>query len=281
MKKAIIAITILSALVTTNLANAQAKKTQRKAATKTTAKSQTLDDVHLFQNFLRDASITKNFYGEGGLNYAGYDGASSFNIGVQGGYPMTPQIELNAGMGFVSYSVEGADGQSGLSDLLVAGRYNLSHSTTAISAGAYATLPIGEEKVGQGNLNFGAYGALRHPLDNGMVITGTLGLDFMETKTVEISGGTFDGTTYVPLTTEEKTEYKNSFVLAGGVIYPTNDQMSIVGELMLKTEVDYMLLSGGVDYKLDSGSRLRGGLGIGLDDGAPDILIMGSYLMPF
>jgi len=280
MKKALFSLVVFSAIFAVSIAGAQTKKT-KKTGSSAASQGQTLDDVHLFQSFLRDAAIANTMYGEGGLQYQSFDGGSIFSFGAQGGYPVSPLIEVNAGIGFLSYSADKADGSSGISDLAVAGRYNLMQGKTMVSAGGLVTLPIGEEKVGQGNLNFGGFGALRYPLDNGMVITGTAGLDFYETKEITYEAPTFNGTTFSGGGFKEETKYKTSFVLGGGVIYPTNDQLNLVGEFTLKTEVDYMLLSGGADYKLESGSRLRGALGIGLDDGAPDFLIMGSFLHSF
>lgn len=220
-----------------------------------------LDDVHLFQAFLRDAPITSTIYAEGGLDYWDYENGSTLYVGAQGGYPINPQIEVNAGLDFVNISPDKGDGQSGLSDLTIAGRYAISPKNAKISAGGFLTLPIGEEKVGASKLNFGGFGALRHPLNNGMVITATMGLDFLET------------TNY-----EGDSDRETSLVLGGGAIYPTSDHLNVIGELMLKTKIDYLMLSGGADYKLQAGSRVRGALGIGLDDGAPDLTIMFSFL---
>jgi len=228
-------------------------------------------DVHLFQTFLRDAPISKTGYGEVGFVYGDYDYASTWGIGVQGGYPINPKIELGAQWGFVNFSPEVGDGQSGISDLTVAGRYLIIPANLNFSAGGYLTLPIGSEDVGQGNLDFGAFGALRYPLNNGMVITGVLGLDFIETTEV-----TYDPITYE---TKEETSHESSILIGGGAIYPINEQFHAIGELNFHTEGDYALLSGGVDYSLAGGSRIRGGLGIGLDDGAPDFMLMASFLL--
>ena len=228
-------------------------------------------DVHLFQTFLRDAPISSSGYGEAGFVYGDYDYASTWGLGVQGGYPINPKIELGAQWGFVNFSPENGDGESGISDLTVAGRYLIIPDKFNLSAGAYLTLPIGSEDVGQGNLDFGAFGALRYPLNNGMVITGILGLDFIETTTMEYDPDTFE--------MEENTDYENSILIGGGAIYPINEQFHAIGELNFHTEGDYALLSGGVDYSLAGGSRIRGGLGFGLDDGAPDFMLMASFLL--
>lgn len=248
-----------------------------------------LDNVRLFQSFFYDAPIAQTGYVEGGLQFSDYDFASILGLGGQGGYPINEKIEVGASLQFLNWSPEEGDGQSGLSDLGAYGRYNvMNNGQTNFSAGAMITLPIGSEDVGQGNLNFGAFGAMRHALENGMIITGTIGLNFYETKTYEegdFTQGYFDPNTgeWVPpvyTEGEEKTEYENYLNIGGGVIYPVNDMLNVVGELTFRSEGDYMMLSGGGDYVMGSG-RVRGALGIGLDDGAPDLMIMGGYIIAF
>ena len=232
-----------------------------------------LDNIRLFQSFFYDAPIAQTGYVEGGLQFADYDYVSSFGIGGQGGYPINEKIEVGASLQFLNWSPEQGDGQSGISDLGAYGRYNImNNGQTNFSAGAMATLPIGSEDVGQGNLNFGAFGAVRHALDNGMVIVGNAGLFFYEATEYEVNLTTYE--------LEEKTSYENYLNVSGGVIYPVNDMLNVVGELTFRSEGDYMLLSGGGDYVMGSG-RVRGALGIGLDDGAPDLMIMGGYVIAF
>ena len=234
------------------------------------AQSNTLDNVHLFQTFLQDATISTTPYGEGGLSYSDYDYASMFDIGVQGGYPINPQVEVNASWGFINFSPEFGDGQSGITDLALAGRYLIAADEYKITAGGLITLPIGSKDVGQNRFNFGGFGAIRYPLQNGMVITGVAGLNFLEMSTFEYNVATGE--------TKEKSEHKASLLLSPGVIYPVNEQFHIVGELNFQTKIDWALLSGGVDYTLKMGSKVRGAIGFGLDNGAPDVMIMGSFL---
>lgn len=239
-----------------------------------------LDDVHLFQNFFRDATIASNPYGEGYVNYSSYEYGSMFDLAAQGGFGINPKLEVNANLGFRSFSPEVGDGSSGLTDLLASGRYLISDNNgLRIAAGGFLTLPIGSEDIGQSKLNFGAFGAARYGLSNGMVLTGTLGLDFYETTTY--TGGSYNWLTGEYTEPKEKTEYKTSLAFAAGLIYPFSDVMAIVGEFMIKTDVDYGMLSGGVDYKLNKSARVRGVLGLGIDDGAPDVMLQVGYLMSF
>lgn len=259
MKANTVALGVLGVLLSTSLLMAQ-KGT---------------DDVHLFQNFMRDATVSTIPYGEAGLSYGSYNHFSSFTLGAQGGYPVNKQVEIGIGVNYMNLSPENGDSQGGLADPILAGRYLLKPGPTQFAVGGYATLPVGSEDVGQGTLDFGFYGSVRHKMQT-FTLTGMLGLDFVETKTV---GGHFDEDN-LKYVVEEETDHESSLVLGVGGIYPMNANLNIVGELVLKTEVDYMMLSGGVDYVMGNG-RLRGGLGLGLDDGAPDLMLVASYLLTF
>ena len=232
-----------------------------------------LNNVHLFQSYFYDAPITQSIYGEGGLSFATYDNFNNLGIGVQGGYPLNEKVELGTELRFINWSPDKGDGQSGISDLGVYGRYNVyNKDQTNISAGGMITLPIGSEDVGQGNLNFGPFGAVRHTLNEQMAIVGTIGLFFFEKTEYEVNQTTFQ--------LEEKTSYDSYLNIGIGTIYQVNPQLNLVGELSLQSEGDYMLLSAAADYVLGNG-RLRGGIGLGLDDGAPDFKLMGAYSIAF
>ncbi len=242
------------------------------------------DQVRLFQSYFFDAPIAKNIYVEPGLDYATSSyyseiatvDQSALLIGAKGGYPINEKIEVGASLGFLNLSSDPGDSESGLTDIGVYGRYNITNNNLLnFAAGGLVTLPIGEEKVGQSNLNFGGFGAVRYTLEGGIVLAGNLGLIFYETKTVEneYTGGTPSGTT-------KKSKHESYLNLGFAGIYPINSQLNIVGELTMKTEVDYMMLSGGVDYSM-GGGRIRGALGIGLDVGAPDFQIQAGYQLSF
>jgi len=214
------------------------------------------DDIRLFQSFFYDAPIVKNNIVEGGFQYATYDAWNSLEIGGKGNYAINEKMDFGAEINYRSWSPDEGDGQSGISDIGVYGRYHLSQNDKMnISAGAMLTLPIGSEDIWQGNLNLGGFAALRYKLDNDMVFCGTFGLLFEENW---------------------EDEYDNLIRLGIGNIYPIDEKMNLVSELVIRSEGDYMLLSSGIDMKTGNG-RLRGAIGIGLDDGAPDFVIQGFY----
>lgn len=236
-----------------------------------------LDGVHLFQTFLRDAPISAYGYGEGGVSFSNFPGSKEFNVGVQGALSINPQFEIGTRFGFVNYNPEFGNGGSGLSDLTLLGKYNLNPAPVNISVGGYATVPVGSDKAGAGHLNFGGFGALRYPVSKFLAISGVAGLDFREVKRLTVTN--YDPGDPSNLQLKEENDYETSLLLGGGFILALNRQLHIVGELNIWSEGHYGLLSGGIDYALSPYARIRGALGLGLSSGAPDIKLMGSYLL--
>ncbi|MBN2414611.1 transporter [bacterium] len=225
------------------------------------------EPVHLFQAFQYDAPIAGGIYGEGGLLYVNYTDAdvSETIIAARGGIPFGKKMELIAQLAYVNITPKNWDAMNGMADIGVYGRYNFyKKGSTAISAGPFLTLPIGSEDVGQGNLNYGAYAAARHGLRNGIQFTANIGIEFYETWEWHVGG-------------IEET-YTNQLLLGFGTIVPIGKKTHIVGEFFMKDDMDYSVLSCGVDQKLGPG-HLRVGIGIGLDDGAPDLMVAGCYGM--
>lgn len=236
--------------------------------------SDTLDDIRLFQTFFQDAAVSNHPYGEGIFGFSDFDAASVINVGVRGAYPINPQFEIGGSLAFISADPDVGSGESGLSDLRITGRYHLHmDQPTQVTVGGFLTLPIGSEDVGQGETNFGAFGAVRHPLAPNTVLTGTISLEFLEGAPLRNGGW--------PGIVVANTDKETAILLGGGIIHKTSSQISLVGELNIVTEGDFAMLSGGVDYELRSGGRLRGTLGLGLDDGAPDLSLVFGFQHSF
>ncbi len=233
--------------------------------------NETLDDIHLFQTFFRDARIADAAYGQATLGFSDFDGADVINFGVTGAIPINPQFEIGGSIAFLNVDPNAGNGESGLSDLRMTGRYHFqSRNLTKITAGGFLTLPIGKDELGQGEINLGVFGAVRHPLGASTVLTGTLSLDFLKGAPVGNGGW--------PALSVSSVDRETALLLGGGIIHEINAQLSFIGELNLVTEGEFGMISGGLDYKLQSGGRLRGTLGLGIDDGAPDLAIVISFL---
>ncbi|NOZ60735.1 MAG: hypothetical protein GXO74_03555 [Calditrichaeota bacterium] len=244
-----------------------------------------LNNVHLFQSYFFDAPIATTVYGEGGLEYATSSQSSvssnTLFLNAKAGYPVNEKIEAGAQIGFTNYSVKvgsSSSSESGLNDLGIYGRYNITQNKQLnFSAGGMITLPIGSDKIGEGNLDFGFYGAVRYQLENGLVLAGNLGIIFYEYQTMETKQ---TGPNPWDVELVKGSDRDNYLNLGIGGIYPINEQLNAVGELVLKSGMNYTMLSAGADYLLGSG-RVRGALGLGLDDAAPDFQIMASYGLTF
>jgi len=217
----------------------------------------TFDEVHLFQTFFEDASLNSDPYAEGGLTFADYSAFSLFGLGMRGAVPVQTNVQIGGSLYFENLNPEGFDSHSGISDLLIVGRYKLDTQRTRVDIGGKITLPIGGEDIGQGNTNFGAFAAIRHPASPSTVVTGTFGLEFIEIA----------------------NDRKASVLLGGAGIFQINNEFHIVAELNIQTQIDYILMNGGIDYVVARNGRLRTNLGVGIDDGAPDLLVGASYLL--
>ncbi|NIR50569.1 hypothetical protein GWO43_18695 [candidate division KSB1 bacterium] len=233
----------------------------------------TLDDVHPFQSFFRDAAISDAPYIEGMFGFSNYDNLNVLNIGARGTYHFNSQFGIGASLAFLNFDPDVGDGESGISDLRVVGLYHFPTRTSVkISAGGFIVLPIGSEDLGQEEGNFGVFGAVRYPVTPGTVVIGSLSLDFLEGIPVE--GG---GWPVLFVGGDRETVLR----FGGGVIHEITNEVSVVGELNFTTEGEFGLLTGGVDYALRNGGRVRGSLGVGLDDGAPDVSLIVTFLQAF
>lgn len=221
------------------------------------AQNSTMDDVHLFQSYFRDAPITNGLYGEAVFNYSDFDFNQRMTLGGQGGYGLTDNIEIAAGIYYKSIDFGEPGTEASLADIPVYGRYNFVSDETKFSAGAYATLPVGDEIIAEGDLDFGVFAAVRHPASEQIVLTGTLGIDFLETG----------------------IDREASLNLGAGVIYSASDRASIVSELTIQSDIDYSAFSSGLDYRFGDNLRFRAGLLLGVDDAAPDYGVTGGLLL--
>lgn len=225
---------------------------------KSFAQNETFDDVLLFQSFFRDVRISSTLYGEGFYNYDNFDFLDITTAGVQLGYGVNSRIEVGTGVYFIDRLPDEVDGESGFADIPVYGRYNFINRSTKLSGGLFFTVPVGNEDIGEGNLNFGAFVATRHPASDVVVLTGTLGVDFLDTA-IE--------------------DYEASLNFGGGVIYRARENFHILGELKVMSDLDYSAISGGIDYRMFEAVRLRANLLLGLDETAPDFGLRGGILV--
>ncbi len=216
-------------------------------------------DARNFQNFFKEGTHVGSFYGDVGLNYSDNNGANVIDIGAQVGFPVSRSFELGLDLVYISVDPELGNNFGGLSDLGVTGRLLVSsRNVTQISVGGGLTLPVGDEDVGQGDVDLNVFGALRHAANPTLAITGVFGIEFIEVG----------------------DDYDYSLRLAGGVVYQSDPDLQFLAELTFLTDRDWALLTLGADYRLRNGNRLRPAFGFGIDDGSPDLVLLARILFP-
>ncbi len=228
-----------------------------------TAAPATKDTVRFFDHFQTDAARSTAIYVEGWGLHAKYDDydLKITGFGARGGIPLASNVEVGLDGGWLSYDPDYGDGSSGLTDIGITGKYHLEkRGVDRITLGIRLTLPFGDEDIGEGNTDVGFFGAIRHPLSSRTVILGVAGLNFDEQA---------DG------------DRDTSLHLGAGSLYQLDGRLHLIGEFSVETEDDIMAITGGADYLLQNGSRLRGAISLGLDDGSPDFLMRAGYLARF
>lgn len=225
-----------------------------------------MDEVRFFTNFFEDAARAQSLYAEGVFSFSDFDRAERITLGGRGGLPVATRAEIGGELRYLDIDPDNGDGESGLSDLLFVGRYHfdLNTSPTQFTGGALFTLPTGDEDLGEDNFDFGVFGAVRHPLSNDLVVAGTVGFNFIEVPDVD-----------------DDDDREFSLLLGGGAIYEVNNKLHVLGEFQVRTEEDFGIFDGGVDYEVTPNGRLRGAFGLGFDDNGPDFALLGGFLYSF
>lgn len=194
--------------------------------------------------------------------------------------PDLPKLELGARAWLMHADYDHFDSEFGLSDIDCWGKYQFyNQNQLLLSAGLMLSLPLGSDGVvhprASGELNIEAFAAARYQASTLLTFIGHIGIRNNGDMEFDLDGagpfgnsrGEFDGETQLEI--------------GGGAIYQLQPNLNFLGELNIASEAyedsdSDIGLTLGLDYLLRSNMTLKGGLGLGLDDGAPDIeLIIG------
>lgn len=229
----------------------------------------------LFLSFIEDAMVVEDQWWEGWLQY---DDSDSFDRTVLFGraaFQPWRNVELGGQFGFGNTDTPGGipDG-SGATDLDFWGKYywRMDNEKTELAAGAVLTIPTGDDTAGLGFDAFAleGFGAIRQRLKVA-VITGKVGLrangDGQIFGVADLMG-------------------ELSVSLGAGAIIPLSDRFAIIAEIdwenerFQNTDDDGEILGG---FSLDVSNRglVRGALGFGWTDGAPDFQLRIGYAATF
>ncbi|MDP8236664.1 MAG: hypothetical protein P9M08_09790 [Candidatus Erginobacter occultus] len=240
------------------------------------AEAQVSPDTRLLQRPEWDGAVFTGLYLDGQFRYQKWDEMKSWMIGptFAMSFAEMPQLETGARVFVLNSNPDGASDETGFSDIDLWGKLQFLDDPLLLSAGLLITLPTGAEKVlhpkASGEFNVELFGAGRYYATDMLALIGHIGLRINSDMDVKVGGvkGEIDGET--------------QFLLGAGVICEATPELDVLGELNFATEAykDYdsdIELTGGVQYNFSPDICGRGGIGIGLDDGAPDFeLILGA-----
>jgi len=231
-----------------------------------------------------DGAVIQNNWAEGSLRFQKWD----FDLGDAEVWllgptfittlPNLPKLELGTRLSIINYDPDFDSSETGLTDIDVWGKYQFFRdSNLMLSAGLLLTLPTGSDDVihprASGEVNVEAFVAGRYQADRKTALIGHVAMRKNSDMDVRIRGMRFE------------TDGELQLAIGAGIIFEVAPQLNLIGEFNLATEPydDFdndIQLVGGAEYKFNANFSFRGGLGIGLDDGAPEweIILGGAYL---
>ena len=227
-----------------------------------------------FLSFAQDATVARSQWWEGDLVYT--DSSPFDSLVLRGLVAFQPwkNIELGGRVGFGSSDGPplSQDG-TGSTDLDAWGKYhwNPGGGRTEAAAGVMITVPTGDDTAGLGRDAFDleGFGSIRYSAKK-IIYGGNVAVRLNGDG--QIGGTTFSG--------------KAQFGVAGGVIVPLSSEVSVIGELSIRSkavehgESDDRIL-GGIDWKPFQRGRFRGSVAAGLTDGAPNLELSVGYAVTF
>ena len=248
----------LLALTVATATPASAQAT-RDPASPAFSSTEDLSDVHLFNSWVADAVFTPGVDVEPLFAYAMFDQANFWFGGARTAVWVAPNVEVGGRFGWAGVSPDNGPSGSSFGDLDLFARYRLPVDFPGtLAAGTEVRLPTGSEDAGQNNTFVRIFGALRQDMAGAFTFTANLAFEYLE----------FLG------------DDRNGIAVGLGSLIPISESLTMIVEFDLKTSYDYAVFTGGVDYELPPGGHLRGAVGIGLNDEAPDVELQIALGLP-
>ena len=248
-------------LIVVGLAVAAPASAQSTRASTGPAYSSTADlsDVHLFNSWVADAVFTPGIDVEPLFSYAFFDQGNLWFGGARTAIWVAPNVEVGGRFGWAGISPDSGPSESSFGDFDLFARYRLPVDIPGtLAAGAEVRMPTGSADAGQDNTFVRIFGALRQDVGGAFTFTANLAFEYLE----------FLG------------EDGNGIAIGLGSLIPISESLTMVTEFNLRTSFDYAIMTGGLDYELPPGGHLRGALGIGLNNEAPDVELQIALGLP-
>ncbi len=193
--------------------------------------------------------------------------ATDLRVNFTGAFALIKNLELGANTAFISrnYDAEVLGSPSGISDTMVWGKYRFADQpNSAVSAGAFLSLPTGDDGdgLGSGSTDPGIFvsGGLRTRADS--FVEGFVGLR---------ANGDYKGF-------GEDRNGKTSILIGFGGVVPVSPGFEAFGDFSLETERyegsdSFAQIAVGGRWKVSPVVRLQAQAGLGLADAAPNLML--------
>lgn len=219
--------------------------------------------VRLFHDWVSDAVFTPGIDFEPIADYEMYGGFNRWFAGARMAFWVADGVEAGGRIGWSGVDPDNSDGDTSFADLDLYGRFRIpAEFDGTLAAGGQLTLPTGDRTAGQDNTIVRIFGAVRKELNGSFTFAANLGFEYLD---YAVGRG---------------NDSVNGLTLGLGSLVPMTDALTLVGEFDLRTSYEYAMLTGGLDFQLPPGGHLRGAVGIGLDDEAPDVEFQASLSLP-
>ncbi len=197
--------------------------------------------------------------------------------------PAIPNFEIGAKLWLMNANYDHFDSETGLSDIDCWGKYQFYNmNNLLISGGIQLTLPLGSDSIlhprASGETNIELFGAARYRVSEITSVVGHVGLRRNADADVDLSSKNgFD--------IDAEIEGETQIEAGCGIIYQLQPSLNLLGEFNIATEAyddseSDIEMTFGAEYMLKPNMSVKGGLGFGLDDGAPQAeLIAGCTLL--
>lgn len=225
-----------------------------------------------FLAFAEEAAVARSQWWEGQVEFLGGNAQDVFVGDFVMALQLYKNLEIGGRVGFGSSSASdgGPDG-TGATDLDAWGKYLFRVGSLDVAAGALLSVPTGDDSAGLGDDGFDLefFGSVAHRGPR-FVLAGQAGIRFN-------GDGTFRQVDY---------DGDTSLLLGGGILFPVTDVFTVIGELRYESsrvergDDDFRVL-GGVHWRTTGTAVVRGAVGAGLTDGAPDFQVLLSYAWTF
>jgi len=234
------------------------------------------DTLRQFQRFIEDGAIAPHVWLEGQArfqtnaeHFTGSE-ADRWSIDTLLGLGITEELELGLKFGVMQIDPDAGDSQHGLTDLDLYAKYRLDELPFSIVVGGIVKLPTASEDdgLGTGQMDFEVFGAARKDLGHVSAIANA-GVRFNQDPDLP---GNIGG--------------KTSFLLGGGVIIGLTPvvhnswEITFESERFEDSEAD-IRLTPGLGWRVGNRGVLRGAVGIGLSEGAPDFEGLFSLIITY